>query len=111
MRSPGKSPDPGAIVSRHVTKNVLPLQATAGAAWKDDAGVSAGIAPEAVAFPSLLKSAKRMTPEGDCHVARHSLPSNATDGELPADSGKVAMTAFVASLRIVMRMFGDCTGH
>src|SRR5256885_16595545 len=67
IRSPGKRPGPGATVSRHVTKNAFPLQATAGAVWRDKGGVSAGIAPVAMVLPSLLMSAKRMLPEGDCH--------------------------------------------
>src|SRR5438067_7528607 len=110
MRSPGKRPDPGAIVSRHVTKKVFPLQTTAGAAWRDELGVSAGIAPDAMVLPSLLMSAKRTTPEADCHVASHSFPSNATDGALPAASGKVAMTPLLASSKIVIRIFVDSAG-
>src|SRR3954470_751772 len=110
MRSPGTTPAPGATVSRHVTKKLFPLQATAGAVWTDALIVSACIRPEAMTFPSLLMSAKRLTPRDDCQTASQSLPSKATDGVRPAASGKVAITNLVASSTIVIRTFGDAAG-
>src|SRR5438270_13771500 len=110
MRSPGKRNGAMATVSRHVMRKRLPLHATAGDDCVDDDGVSGGITPEAMLSPSLLGSEKRITPDGDCQAASHSFPSNATDGALPAASCNVAITAFVVSLTMAMRIFDDSTG-